>query len=64
MHILQPKQRKLDGKEVERVLNEFNIGLTQLPKISLKDVGLPEDCIKGDVVEIKREDETHYRVVV
>ncbi len=64
MHILQPKQKKLDGKEVERVLNEFNIGLTQLPKISLKDAGLPEGCIKGDVVEIKREDETYYRVVV
>ena len=64
MHILQPNQKKLEEKEVERMLNKFNIGLTQLPKISLKDAGLPEGCKKGDVIEIKREDESYFRVVV
>lgn len=64
MHILQPKHVKLSLNEVEKVLNEFNIALVQLPKISKKDVALPEDCETGDVVKISRADETYYRVVI
>ena len=64
MHILQPKHVKLNSNEVEKVLNEFNIALAQLPKISKKDSALPEDCETGDVVKILRADETYYRVVI
>ncbi len=64
MHILQPKQKKMEEKEVEKILDSFNVGLTQLPKISLKDAGLPEGCVQGDVIEIKRGDEVYYRVVI
>jgi len=64
MHILQPKHVKLNPTELEKVLNEFNIALVQLPKISKKDAALPEDCETGDVVKISRADETYYRVVI
>jgi len=64
MHILQPKHVKLSPNEVEKVLNEFNIALAQLPKISKKDAALPEDCETADVVKISRVNETYYRVVI
>ena len=64
MHILQPKHVKLNSNEVEKVLNEFNIALAQLPKISKKYAALPEDCETGDVVRILRDNETYYRVVI
>ena len=64
MHILQPKHVKLSPKEVEKILNEFNIALAQLPKISKKDAALPESCETGDVVKISRVNETYYRVVI
>ena len=64
MHVLQPKHTKLNSNEVKKVLDEFNIALVQLPKISKKDPALPEDCETGDVVRISRADETYYRVVI
>ena len=64
MHILQPKHTKLDSSEVEKLLNEFNIALVQLPKISKKDLALPEGCDTGDVVSISRAEGTYYRVVI
>ena len=68
MHILQPKHIKLSEKDVEALLEKYNISKAQLPKIILKDAGLPEGCEKGDVIKIERkeEDKTHlyYRVVV
>ena len=63
-HILQPKYKKLDAKEVESILNQYNIGLSQLPKISSKDAGLTEKMDKGDVIKIEREDSVYYRVVI
>jgi len=64
MHVLQPKHTKLYSSEAEKVLNEYNIALAQLPKISKKDPALPEGCETGDVVKISRADETYYRVVI
>lgn len=68
MHVLQPKHLKLKKEEVEKLLKEFNISVSQLPKISSEDPALPEGCQKGDVVKIERRVEEkifpYYRVVV
>lgn len=69
MHTLQPKHTKLSEKEAEKVLSELRISRIQLPKILLKDPGLPDGCEKGDVIKIERKKEgnkkeIYYRVVV
>ena len=64
MHVLQPKHVKLSPSEITKLLDEFNIALAQLPKISVKDAAVPEGCEKGDVVKILRADEVYYRVVI
>lgn len=64
MHVLQPKHTKLNSNEAKKVLDEFNIALAQLPKISKKDPALPEGCETGNVIKISRADETYYRVVI
>ena len=64
MHVLQPKHTKLSSSEADKVLNEHNIALAQLPKISKKDPALPEGCDTGDVVKISRKDEVYFRVVI
>jgi DNA-directed RNA polymerase subunit H len=64
MHVLQPKHTKLTPKEVEKLLEKFNIASTQLPKISKKDPALPEGCETGDIVKISRADEEYFRVVI
>lgn len=63
MHILQPPHKRLTQEEAKKVLDKYNIGLIQLPIISLSDPALPEGCNKGDVIEIKRESGLYYRVV-
>ncbi len=64
MHILQPKHKKISSNEAEKILNKFNITLAQLPKISQKDVALPDGCSKGDIIKIERAEEVYYRVVI
>jgi len=64
MHVLQPKHVKLSPSEIAKLLEEFNIALVQLPKISVKDAAVPEGCEKGDVVKIFRAGEIYYRVVI
>lgn len=70
MHILQPKHTRLNEKQAEELLQEFNISKSQLPKILSSDAGLPEGCEIGDVVKIERKDSetgeinVYYRVVV
>lgn len=64
MHVLQSQHKKMKAEEVEKLLDKFRIGLSQLPKISQKDPALPEGCNVGDVIEIKREDGNYYRIVV
>lgn len=67
MHTLQPKHTKLKKDEVEKLIQEFNISVVQLPKISIDDVAVPKDSVVGDVVLIEREVEDtiekFYRVV-
>ncbi|MGC9309407.1 MAG: DNA-directed RNA polymerase subunit RpoH/Rpb5 C-terminal domain-containing protein [Candidatus Nanoarchaeia archaeon] len=67
MHELQPKHSKLSEEEVKKLVEKYNISLSQLPKIAKNDPGLPEGCDKGDVVKIERKkpiEEVYYRVVV
>jgi len=68
MHVLNPKHIKLKEKEVQDILEKFNISKAQLPRILSDDPALPEECNIGDVIKIERkeEDKTHiyYRVVV
>jgi|TARA_Y100000310_G_scaffold278035_1_gene296240 DNA-directed RNA polymerase subunit H (RpoH/RPB5) len=67
MHALQPKQTKVKDEDVEKLLKKYNIALAQLPKVSKKDAGLPEDSKTGDVVKIERKGdiaETYYRIVI
>lgn len=66
-HILQPKHIILKEEDVDKLLEKFNISLTQLPKIKLDDPALPENSVVGDVIKIERKDEDkivlYYRVV-
>jgi DNA-directed RNA polymerase subunit H (RpoH/RPB5) len=68
MHILQPKQIRMDEKEVEELLNKLNISRTQLPKIFSNDPSLGDNFQIGDVIKIKRKEDDelniYYRVVV
>ena len=64
MHTLQPKHSKLTEKESEQLLSEFNVSKAQLPKILLTDPVIPEDCVIGDIIKIKREEGDFFRVVV
>lgn len=69
MHVLQPKHTKLKQEEITKLLNNYNISLTQLPKISKEDSAIfdlnPE---LGDVIKIERKSEKYsedyFRVVV
>ena len=67
MHIFQSKTSKLKKEEIGKLLEKFNISLSQIPKINSDDAGLPFGCQIGDVVKIERKEElggTYYRVVV
>ncbi len=69
MHILRPKHTKLSKQEVEKLITDLNISLTQLPKIRIIDPALPEDCNIGDLIKIERKSDDgktafYYRVVV
>ncbi|MDD5193101.1 MAG: DNA-directed RNA polymerase subunit RpoH/Rpb5 C-terminal domain-containing protein [Candidatus Nanoarchaeia archaeon] len=54
MHLLQPKHIKLKAEETDKLLAEYNISLSQLPKIKITDPALPEGCEIGDVIRIER----------
>ncbi len=54
MHILQPKHSKLKTEEVKKILEKYNISLSQLPKIKINDPALPEGCEVGEVIKIER----------
>ncbi len=68
MHALEPKHTKLKSEEVEKLLNDLNISLAQLPKIKINDPTLPSDCVISSVIRIERESDDgkkaiYYRVV-
>jgi len=68
MHILQPKHFKLKPEEASKLLEKYNISLSQLPKIKLGDVALPENCKIGEIIKIERKEKDkaveYFRVVV
>jgi DNA-directed RNA polymerase subunit H len=68
MHVLQPKHSKLSKKDAEELLAQYNISISQLPKIKKEDPALPANCSEGDVIKIERKEEenfvTYYRVVI
>ena len=68
MHALQSKHIKLSKEETEKLLEKFNIALSQLPRISKKDPAVPEGCKVGDVLKIERKTdegvEEYFRVIV
>ncbi len=67
MHILQPKHVKLKPEEVKKLLDTYNISVSQLPKIKHTDPGAPEGCFLGEVLKIERKGEdgikTYFRIV-
>lgn len=69
-HVLVPKHIKLKPEEAEKVLEEFNISIKQLPNILSKDAVVKLLGAKpGDVIKIIRKSPTageftFYRVVV
>ncbi len=68
MHVLQSKNSKLKKEDVDKLLTEFNISLTQLPKISKKDPLIEGNFEVGEVVKFERKSEEgveeYFRVVV
>lgn len=68
MHILQPKISKLSEEESEKLLTKFNVSKSQLPKILVNDISLPENCVVGDIIMIEREEDdkinVYFRVVI
>ena len=68
MHLLEPKHIKLKDEEVEKLVSDLNISLTQLPKIKVTDPVLPEGSNIGEVFKIERKNEEgeiiiYYRMV-
>lgn len=69
-HILQPKHILLKQDEAEKLLEKYNISLTQLPKIKITDPAIPEGANVGDVIRIERRDEeggkphVYFRLVI
>ena len=68
MHVLQPKHIKLKPEEVKKLIEKYNFSVSQLPKIKINDLCVPEGSGRGDVLKIERklEDKIHiyFRVVV
>lgn len=68
-HIFVPKHTKLSDEEKAKVLEEYNISLAQLPRISKADPALRGlEAQKGDLIRIERTSPTvgkteFYRVV-
>jgi len=54
-------------EEVKDLVKKFNIAVSQLPKIKIDDICVPEGCDRGDVLKIDRKfgDKIrfYYRVV-
>lgn len=70
MHKLVPKHTKLSDEEAQKLLEQFNISLRQLPKIFKTDPAIKDfDTKPGDVIRIERISPVvgktnFYRVVV
>ncbi len=63
-HELVPEHTVVDDEALDNVLEEYNIGRTDLPKIKRADPALPDDAEIGDVIEIVRNSRTTDQAVV
>jgi DNA-directed RNA polymerase subunit H len=69
-HILVPEHRKLSAEEKQKILEELESSINQLPKIKSKDPAIKAmEAESGDVIEIIRDSPTtgttkYYRVVI
>jgi len=69
-HILIPKHNKLSDKQKEKLLEEYNISLKELPKILKSDPAIVSLNAKpGEIIKITRNSMTagesiFYRVVI
>ncbi|HHI04235.1 MAG TPA: DNA-directed RNA polymerase subunit H [Candidatus Woesearchaeota archaeon] len=69
-HMLVPEHSKLNKKEIQELLEKYNISLNELPKILLTDPSIEKLNLKvGDVIKITRDSPTagkftYYRVVI
>ena len=57
MHVLQPKQTKLSEEETKKILNSLNLSKSQLPKMLLTDLAIPEGANIGEVIKIERKED-------
>ena len=69
-HLLVPEHSKLTKKEIQELLEKYNLSLNELPKMLLTDPAITNLNVKsGDVIKITRDSPTagtsiYYRVVI
>jgi DNA-directed RNA polymerase subunit H len=63
-HELVPEHTVADEAEVDRVLDEYDIDRTDLPRITDSDAALPDEAEVGDVIRIVRDSRTTDRAIV
>ena len=69
-HDLVPNHVKLSDEEKRKVLQEFNVSISQLPVIFEGDPAIEKvGAVPGDLIKITRKsqttiDATYYRVVI
>jgi len=69
-HMLVPEHSKLNKKEIQELLEKYNLSLNELPKILLTDPAIEKLNVKvGDVIKVIRDSPTagtsiYYRVVI
>jgi len=69
-HVLVPKHEVINEREANKLLNEYHIGVEQLPRITTNDPMVKALNAKpGDIIKITRSSETagtilYYRYVV
>lgn len=63
-HTLVPTHSVVSDDELDRVLAEYDIKPTDLPRIKRTDPALPADAGVGDVIRIERDSRTTDRAIV
>jgi DNA-directed RNA polymerase subunit H len=69
-HVLVPEHSKLTKKEIQELLEKYNLSLNELPKIVLTDPAITSLNVElGDVIKVIRDSPTagksiYYRVVI
>ena len=68
--MLVPEHSKLNKKEIQELLEKYNLALNELPKILLTDPAIEKLNVKpGDIIKITRDSLTagisiYHRVVI